>query len=84
MSEKSEKIIIMHGFEKPEILQLMRVVKENFQGEELIFASTTPTSLTWKVQDLIEELKSEHEEFKKIKAAKLQNNHSNNQNESEK
>ncbi|MGQ9855193.1 MAG: DUF3783 domain-containing protein [Fervidobacterium sp.] len=84
MSEKSEKIIIMHGFEKAEILQLMRVVKENFQGEELIFASTTPTSLTWKVQDLIEELKSEHEEFKKMKAAKLQNNHPNNQNESEK
>lgn len=65
MDGKEQKVIILHGFDKSEILKVMKLIKENFQGEDLIFASTTPISLTWKVEDLINELKQEHEEFKR-------------------
>ena len=72
MQEKEPKIVILHGFDKPEILKAMRIIKENFQGEDIIFASTTPTSLTWKVEDLINELKQEHEEFKRMRQTNRQ------------
>ncbi|WP_448375407.1 DUF3783 domain-containing protein [Fervidobacterium sp.] len=73
MEGKEQKVVILHGFDKSEILKVMKLIKENFQGEDLIFASTTSTSLTWKVKELIDELKKEHEEFKKIKQAKMGN-----------
>jgi D-ribose pyranose/furanose isomerase RbsD len=72
MERKEQKVVILHGFDKPEILKVMKLLKENFQGEDLIFASTTPTSLTWRVEDLINELKQEHEEFKKMRQIKQQ------------
>jgi len=48
----------------------MKILRENFPGKDFIFASTTPTSLEWKVLDLIEELKKEHEEFKRVRNEK--------------
>jgi len=72
MEGKEQKVIILHGFDKSEILKVMKLLKENFQGEDLIFASTTPISLTWKVEDLINELKQEHEEFKRMRQTNRQ------------
>ncbi|ODN29934.1 DUF3783 domain-containing protein [Fervidobacterium thailandense] len=69
MSE-NERIVILHNFENFEIIKLMKILKENFPERDLIFASTTPTSLEWKVSDLIEELRKEHEEFKKLRHGK--------------
>lgn len=66
-TSQNKKVVLLHNFEKSEILKLMKVVKETFPAEEIIFASTTPTSLEWKVKDLIDELNKEHEEFKKMK-----------------
>ncbi len=66
-TSQNRKIILLHNFEKSEILKLMKAVKETFPAEEIIFASTTPTSLEWKVKDLIDELNKEHEEFKKMR-----------------
>ncbi|MFN4224655.1 MAG: DUF3783 domain-containing protein [Fervidobacterium nodosum] len=66
-TSQNRKVVLLHSFEKSEILKLMKAVKETFPGEEIIFASTTPTSLEWKVKDLIDELNKEHEEFKKMK-----------------
>ena len=66
-ASQNKKVVLLHNFEKSEILKLMKAVKETFPGEEIIFASTTPTSLEWKVKDLIDELNKEHEEFKKMK-----------------
>ncbi|ABS60415.1 MULTISPECIES: DUF3783 domain-containing protein [Fervidobacterium] len=66
-TSQNRKVVLLHNFEKSEILKLMKAVKETFPGEEIIFASTTPTSLEWKVKDLIDELNKEHEEFKKMK-----------------
>lgn len=66
----SKKVVLLHNFDKQEILKSMKLLKELFNGEDIIFASTTPTSLQWKLEDLLEELHQEHEEFKKIKEAK--------------
>ncbi|MFN3692117.1 MAG: DUF3783 domain-containing protein [Fervidobacterium sp.] len=66
----SKKVILLHNFDKQEILKSMKLLKELFSGEDIIFASTTPTSLQWKLEDLLQELHQEHEEFKKIKEAK--------------
>ncbi|MGB9614475.1 MAG: DUF3783 domain-containing protein [Fervidobacterium sp.] len=65
--DEQRKIVLLHNFEKPDILKVMRIIKELFPGEDIIFASTTSTSLTWTVKDLIDELNKEHEEFKKLR-----------------
>ncbi|HOK33972.1 MAG TPA: DUF3783 domain-containing protein [Fervidobacterium sp.] len=73
MENTEERVIIMHNFEKGEVSKLLKVVREAFPDKEFIFASTTPTNLEWKVQDLIGELKKEHEEFKKMKEQSQEN-----------
>lgn len=67
MENMEERVVIMHNFEKGEISKLLKVIRETFPDKEFIFASTTPTNLEWKLQDLIGELQKEHEEFKKMK-----------------
>jgi len=73
MENTEERVIIMHNFEKGEVSKLLKVVREAFPDKEFIFPSTTPTNLEWKVQDLIGELKKEHEEFKKMKEQSQEN-----------
>ena len=73
MENMEERVLIMHNFEKGEISKLLKVIREAFPDKEFIFASTTPTNLEWKVQDLIGELKKEHEEFKKMKEQSQEN-----------
>lgn len=67
---ENQRIVILHNFESSEIAKIMKILRENFPGKDFIFASTTPTSLEWKVLDLIEELKKEHEEFKRMRNEK--------------
>ena len=57
MENMEERVLIMHNFEKGEISKLLKVIREAFPDKEFIFASTTPTNLEWRVQDLIGELK---------------------------
>ncbi len=60
-----EKVVIFHGFTKEELNAALKAVKEALGRKvDLIAAVTTPTSLEWKVKDLIEELKKEHRYFK--------------------
>ncbi|HPC24664.1 MAG TPA: DUF3783 domain-containing protein [Fervidobacterium sp.] len=73
MENMEEGVLIMHNFEKGEISKLLKVIREAFPDKEFIFASTTPTNLEWRVQDLIGELKKEHEEFKKMKEQSQEN-----------
>jgi len=61
----SEKVVIFHGFSKEELNRITELLKKNFPGQDIIMAITTPTSLQWKVGELISELKKEHEYFKK-------------------
>jgi len=73
MENMEERVLIMHNFEKGEVSKLLKVIREAFPDKEFIFASTTPTNLEWRVQDLIGELKKEHEEFKKMKEQNQEN-----------
>ncbi|MCX7653934.1 MAG: DUF3783 domain-containing protein [Fervidobacterium sp.] len=61
-----KKVVLLHNFEEQDILRVMKLLKEAF-NEEIIFATTTPTSLKWTVETLLMELNKEHEEFKKLK-----------------
>ncbi|BAT71559.1 conserved hypothetical protein [Thermosulfidibacter takaii ABI70S6] len=65
-----EKIVVLHGFNKEELGETIKLLKEKFPNSELIFAVTTPHNLTWKLQDLIDELKKEHAYFKKAQQEK--------------
>jgi len=65
-TESKEKVIIFHGFAREELPAIMKAIKEAAGKEEdIIMAVSTPTSLEWKLKDLITELVREHEFFKK-------------------
>ncbi len=58
---KTQKTIVLHGFTKEELVPFIRFIKQGIpEMKNAIFASTTPTSLEWKLSDLIEELSKEH------------------------
>ncbi len=63
---KDERTIIFHGFSGEELETLIKILKKNFPDyKDIILATTTKTSLEWKVKDLINELIEEREYFKK-------------------
>ncbi|HCF38423.1 hypothetical protein Ob7_02035 [Thermosipho africanus Ob7] len=65
---KEKAFLIIHGFEqRDELFKLIKLLKDNFPEKELIFATTTPTNLEWKLSDLIVEIEKEHEFMKKTK-----------------
>lgn len=54
------KAVILHGFRDEEALAVMRAVKALKLGaSSTAFATTTPTSMGWKVSDLVEHLAEE-------------------------
>ncbi len=64
---KNIPTIIINGMSKEQILRIMKTIKnmENLP-ENIIFASITPTSSQWTVEELIKELKQEDLEMKKV------------------
>ncbi|MGY4687434.1 hypothetical protein X927_08920 [Petrotoga mexicana DSM 14811] len=64
---KNIPTIIINGMSKEQILRIMKTIKnmENLP-ENIIFASITPTSSQWTVEELIKELKQEDIEMKKV------------------
>ncbi len=55
------KAVILHGFSNEEALTIMRAVKSlGISASQTAFATTTPTSLQWKVEYLLEHLHEEH------------------------
>ncbi len=58
------KFVIMHNVPNEKISETMRSVRNAVEGR-VIFATTTPTSLKWKISDLMEELLEEDEYFRK-------------------
>lgn len=71
--EKDFRAVVLHGFTNEEALTIMRAVKALDIGiKPTAFATTTPTSLCWKVSDLIAHLAEEHaamQEMRQIKKA---------------
>jgi len=64
---KNIPTIILNGMSKEQILSIMKTVKnmENLP-KNIIFASVTPTSSQWTIEELIKELKQEDIEMKKV------------------
>jgi len=65
LKENSDKkVIIFHGFSGEELnLVLDGINQIEGKPENIIMATTTKTSLKWKVKDLVSELIQEHKEM---------------------
>lgn len=62
-------VVFLHGFSREQLFTIMRAVKTAAEGtgidpSAIAFSSSTPTNLQWKVQDLIAEVREEHEYMK--------------------
>lgn len=59
--------IIINGMDKKQILKIMKTIK-NMEDlpKNIIFASVTPVSSQWTVEELIKELKQEDIEMKMV------------------
>lgn len=63
---QGQRVILFHGFTREELMLLTNLLNSHPQvPRDIIMATTTETSLTWQVKDLITELAREHEYFKK-------------------
>jgi hypothetical protein len=59
------KLVLMHGFTNEEAVAMMRAVKAaSVDPEEIAFAITTSTNLEWKIKDLVDQVRYEHEYLK--------------------
>ncbi len=59
------KLILIHGFTNEEAVAMMRAVKAAVPDPgEIAFAITTPTNLEWKIKDLVDQVRLEHEYLK--------------------
>ena len=59
------KLVLIHGFSNEEAVALMRAVKAAVgDPAEIAFAITTPTNLEWKIKDLVDQVRLEHEYLK--------------------
>jgi hypothetical protein len=58
------KVIVVHGFSQEETVALMRACKAALPtlAPDMAFAMSTPTSLEWKLRDLVEHVGEEHRE----------------------
>ena len=64
-TQNEPKVVIFNGLSDEEAAFYMKLIKQSSkEPKSFIFAMTTPTSLEWKVKDLIAELKEEHNYFK--------------------
>ncbi len=63
------KFVIMHGLDNETLKEVIRSVKSLNLGR-VIFATTTETSLTWRLEDLLNELMAEDEYFKAARWAR--------------
>ncbi len=59
-----DRVVIMHELEKEKIRELIGTIRKIIPSH-LIFATTTPTSLKWKIGNLIQELKEEDRYFRR-------------------
>ncbi|WP_167901214.1 DUF3783 domain-containing protein [Thermococcus sp. LS1] len=65
------KFVIMHDVDNETLKGVIKAVRSLNLGR-VIFATTTETSLTWKLEDLLNELMEEDEYFQAMKWARRQ------------
>ncbi len=60
-----ERMILLHGFEREEVMKILKAVKSVTEDPAgIAFSVTTETNLTWTVEDLVKEVREEHEYMK--------------------
>lgn len=59
--------IIINGLNKEQTLAILRAIRSLEEFPEIIFATTTEINKNWKLEDLIFEIKKEHDFIKKNK-----------------
>lgn len=61
MKQDSPKLVLFHGLSREEAVKAMRAVKAAMADPaEIAFATSTPTNLEWKLEDLVEHVWEEH------------------------
>ncbi|HUW69970.1 MAG TPA: DUF3783 domain-containing protein [bacterium] len=69
METKADKVVVMHGMTQDEAVRTMRAVKAAMGvTNEIAFAMTTETNMTWKLADLVEHVLEEHSQMTAQKA----------------
>ncbi|MGC8581865.1 MAG: DUF3783 domain-containing protein [Thermoplasmata archaeon] len=63
--DNDKKVVILHNFKREEYLQIIKMLEFIGISNKTIVAVTTPTTLEWKLSQLIRELFIEDEEMKK-------------------
>jgi hypothetical protein len=64
METKADKVVVMHGMTQDEAVRTMRAVKAALGvTNEIAFAMTTETNMTWKLADLVEHVLEEHSQM---------------------
>ncbi len=62
----NDKVIFINGYSQDDTVKIMRAVKAVMDNPaDIAFAMGTDTNRSWKVADLIKEVRSEHEYMKK-------------------
>lgn len=63
--DENFRAVVLHGYTNEEALTVMRAIKALGLGaSDTAFATTTPTSIGWTVEDLLLHLSEEHEAVK--------------------
>ncbi len=72
MNEASDgKVIIMHGFEKEKVFEIMRIIKASVENpNEIAFSMSTPVNLDWKLKDIISDVREDHAYFMEMERKK--------------
>ena len=67
MSENKKKYVMLHGMDKKELSAIVDLIKKNVADpHNYIFASTTPTVLTFTVENWINELANEQKQVREM------------------
>ena len=63
-----QKIVILHGFSPEEAVAILKAVKTTVPGAaDAAFATSTETSLDWKLSYLVEHITEEHRQFREMR-----------------
>ncbi len=67
MAEDADgKVIVIHGFEREKVFEIMKAVKASVEDpSEIAFSVSTPTNLEWKLKDIIKDVREDHAYFMK-------------------
>jgi len=67
----TQKIVVLHGFTQDEAVLAMRAIKTALpdSAADMAFATSTPTNLNWRLNDLFKHVGEEHRQFREMNKA---------------